>query len=482
MIVNKKKDTDTEKIVEKRYGDQSKKNNTWKARMFAGDYSRPDVVSMELNGVASKCLRPLCYTTEGSGERLAVDYNDAIKNGVSFGMYNIRMYTPRELYDIFGISIPETSGKCFVDDYYLNIYKKPESERTPVEIDNLRYYKQHLLCSPSASARAFWRNMLVWVRKMIQDNVGPSINALMLDSANSDLTKALNESTQTGYSKENLAQIKEAHDAGKDDGEGYSTACYFRIDKINNPVGFLLKPQIEAEFKNQTKLDLTKLEDDYDILEGFKKGVGGYTAKQLNDIIYNIEGKLIDQYKTTLTESSAQLVKEEEDSTDKTKLVAAYSEVLEKSKKPIAVGAVFAPAIFAVLDSDYLYKLASESNYDMLNAITQSAQQPVSSVFSDTNTTRAFSKFITALAAYQEITINNLGKRGEYLGDAMGSYVNEEIYIEAAKNPITYIMHSFYDMVMNDKRGRMLRAFPTFYMMFVDEGREIGLWKLHDNF
>lgn len=33
-----------------------------------------------------------------------------------------------------------------------------------------------------------------------------------------------------------------------------------------------------------------------------------------------------------------------------------------------------------------------------------------------------------------------------------------------------------------DARERMLRAFPTYYMALIDEGREIGLWKLHDNF
>ena len=37
-------------------------------------------------------------------------------------------------------------------------------------------------------------------------------------------------------------------------------------------------------------------------------------------------------------------------------------------------------------------------------------------------------------------------------------------------------------MLVNDKRGRLVRAFPTYYVVFVDEGRKIGSWKLHDNF
>lgn len=60
--------------------------------------------------------------------------------------------------------------------------------------------------------------------------------------------------------------------------------------------------------------------------------------------------------------------------------------------------------------------------------------------------------------------------------------INEKVCLEAAKDPAQYIMHSMYDMMTNDYRGRMLRAFPTFYVLFMDEGREVGLWKLHDNF
>jgi hypothetical protein len=37
-------------------------------------------------------------------------------------------------------------------------------------------------------------------------------------------------------------------------------------------------------------------------------------------------------------------------------------------------------------------------------------------------------------------------------------------------------------MLTNDKRGRLIRAFPTYYIVFMDEGRKIGSWKLFDNF
>lgn len=59
---------------------------------------------------------------------------------------------------------------------------------------------------------------------------------------------------------------------------------------------------------------------------------------------------------------------------------------------------------------------------------------------------------------------------------------NERIYLKAAETPSIYLLHSFYDMVMHDTRGRMARAYPTYYMLLVDEGRNLGMWHLQDNF
>ena len=59
---------------------------------------------------------------------------------------------------------------------------------------------------------------------------------------------------------------------------------------------------------------------------------------------------------------------------------------------------------------------------------------------------------------------------------------NQRIYLKAADIPQIYLLHSFYDMVMHDMRGRMARAFPTYYMLLIDEGRDLGMWHLQDNF
>ena len=58
----------------------------------------------------------------------------------------------------------------------------------------------------------------------------------------------------------------------------------------------------------------------------------------------------------------------------------------------------------------------------------------------------------------------------------------QEAFTACSNDPRSYVLHSFYDMLTTDKRGRLLRAFPTYYIVFIDEGRKIGSWKLFDNF
>lgn len=58
----------------------------------------------------------------------------------------------------------------------------------------------------------------------------------------------------------------------------------------------------------------------------------------------------------------------------------------------------------------------------------------------------------------------------------------EQKYIDAAEKPEMFITHACHDMITHDARGRMLRAFPTFYMLLIDEGKDIGNFHLHDNF
>lgn len=49
-------------------------------------------------------------------------------------------------------------------------------------------------------------------------------------------------------------------------------------------------------------------------------------------------------------------------------------------------------------------------------------------------------------------------------------------------DPVKTFSSSCHDLVTYDKRNRLVRAFPTFHLSLIDEGKIIGQWKLHDNF
>ena len=63
----------------------------------------------------------------------------------------------------------------------------------------------------------------------------------------------------------------------------------------------------------------------------------------------------------------------------------------------------------------------------------------------------------------------------DYFGDFNG---DPALYVD--DNSI--FKDSLYDSTHFDKRGRLSRAYPTFFLCLIDEGNTIFNWKLHDNF
>jgi hypothetical protein len=92
-------------------------------------------------------------------------------------------------------------------------------------------------------------------------------------------------------------------------------------------------------------------------------------------------------------------------------------------------------------------------------------------------------KFIMALAG-NVIDTKNTDSSASTTSDSQKvlNVLMREAFTKLSEDPRYYLLHSFYDMLVNDKRGRLLRAFPTYYIVFIDEGRRIGSWKLFDNF
>ena len=156
-------------------------------------------------------------------------------------------------------------------------------------------------------------------------------------------------------------------------------------------------------------------------------------------------------------------------------------------------GKFFAAVLLAITEEGFgkntIFDMYNMRNYDELNHIMQAVTSVKYKSRNDNDSTfiernSKIRKFLLALYGYDLINDpNDLTKniQASPASKFLTNY-NTKIALEACSNPIQYMRDSFFDAVRNDYRGRMLRAFPTFYMVFADEGREVGLWKLHDNF
>lgn len=150
---------------------------------------------------------------------------------------------------------------------------------------------------------------------------------------------------------------------------------------------------------------------------------------------------------------------------------------------PVSYSQIFSarmiyPVMLMAIDCNAkIAKLVTKRNYDELNNMTLGTSV-------GTADCTPMNKFLQALAG-----IKMLGTNMETDTDAITSNAQkifntlmQEIAENFSNDPRRYVLHSFYDMLTTDKRGRLVRAFPTFYIIFVDEGRRIGTWKLYDNF
>ena len=156
-------------------------------------------------------------------------------------------------------------------------------------------------------------------------------------------------------------------------------------------------------------------------------------------------------------------------------------------------GKFFAAIVLALTEEGFgkntIFDLYNQRNFTDLNRIVKSVVSVKYKVRNENDPTfdnrnRLLRRYLLALYGYDIIKDPN--KLGFDITASPASKFltnyNTKIALEACSNPVQYMRDSFFDMIRHDYRGRMLRAFPTFYMVFADEGREIGLWKLHDNF
>ncbi len=235
-------------------------------------------------------------------------------------------------------------------------------------------------------------------------------------------------------------------------------------------------PSVEYDIKRQDCLNMFEAE-----LKG-KETVDAIIAEQDDGI--ELDGKTKNKINQIANNNGQQ---------NTAILINGMKEFVKNNGQPLDEGKFFVASILAMLGEPFrqgsIFDLIKNRNYDGLNGLVKSLVSVKYRKRNEADPTymdRAplMRKYILALYGHEIIdSIHDIGEAkdvspsAQYLTD-----YNTKMALLAASNPARYMRDSFYDAVRNDYRGRMLRAFPTFYMIFIDEGREIGLFKLHDNF
>lgn len=162
----------------------------------------------------------------------------------------------------------------------------------------------------------------------------------------------------------------------------------------------------------------------------------------------------------------------------------AHITFFRKRAYALDAGKLWSAAILASGDgNEIVMKRIKDRDYRALNGYISGLSRPENSVPKEDEASLATRKMVLALIGTGRIKNSDaLGVPQDKEASKFMSDLSEKKYIEAAEDPATYCMHACHDMIVYDVRGRMLRAFPTYYMLFIDEGREVGMWKLHDNF
>lgn len=169
--------------------------------------------------------------------------------------------------------------------------------------------------------------------------------------------------------------------------------------------------------------------------------------------------------------------------TDKGKDVASIVKTYESS---IMTGKIFLPVLCATIHGDsMIYERIKKKDVGTLKVKTRQCGLPFNASDEISDGERNFRKIIRGLSQTDPEVMNGLESIASESYTKLESALidrNQKLWLKASEDPSAWVLHSFYDMVTKNKRGRMARAFPTYYMMLIDEGREIGYWKLHDNF
>lgn len=211
-----------------------------------------------------------------------------------------------------------------------------------------------------------------------------------------------------------------------------------------------------------------------------------YWLKRLIDIqaFPSINGDILRQ--TTHTELQIQEIEKEHgvSNQEKDSAMRRHIKFFSRATHALDAGKIWTAAVLSASEgSALIFDKINQRDYRALNEYVNCCSNPKTTISSTQKTDMAIRKMYMALIGMSRIT-DKSAAGVEQNNPAMdfARSITEMKYISAAEDPKQFMMHACHDMIVHDARGRMLRAFPTYYIMFIDEGRDIGLWHLHDNF
>lgn len=385
---------------------------------------------------------PLCYYPAENGELLVAHDDDTRERGIIFGQFAIKKYDGTQLGQIFNTSVLDTG---FLDPYYhKDIHKIMFGETLSDEEYNERIseYTEYILKQPGYCQMAHFRQMLVWLYVLINENI--YIGSTFYHT--SKMLKAVDEW-----------------------GEQLMDSAYVDDGTLNRIAGIVTGDILQEEDDKVASVTYTKItEDDPDNTYNPYTNASGLKNydDQINAILGDDSAKNISEGIKTQEEALKELFSQM--SKNIKEYVPTLFHGLMFSLSAIAMEGLTSSVLGVIRQgslSQYKSIIDMALSVNSLNDLSEEQKRIV-----------RFSQYVCYYldederhekTEYQKLSYNNKIQRA---------------YLAAANNPALYLLHSYYDMVMNDKRGSMARAFPTYYMLLIDEGRTIGYWKLQDNF
>lgn len=425
---------------------------------------------------------PYCRVKKQNGaEVFASNLSDALNNGYSYGVFQLKRYPKSFVEKLTGDMRLKKGHTYFLNPTLRNFQVKERYDLMFQEIENI-------LLDPGYAAIAYMQEILVLYRYYLKKDVIFSIYEIARLQADSQQYKIdtnqqlASKNTYTYTPDETLEKIQkqtfeqfyelisivatlQGYDSEKRE---YLCSTVLKLKADEDALKSAIKKEVKdpetkiTEFVNNAK---TKSEDASLSDEERARWTTLYNAGNLKPDIVSLSyqvRELIASYKAKVAINS--------------NAYGTVVQMIQEDELKMAAGRVVSMSML-LMDYDNLSEPFETKNTNELDRIISTASAPsVNSEYA------LYRKYIYALMGRKVIDTASGSFPIQTADSVLRNIINEYVNVWKSNSPIHYMKDSYFDMIQNDKRGRMVRAFPTYYLLFIDEGRDIGLWHLHDNF